>query len=819
MRLRLVLSVLGILMLVGGLLPVTPDQLFGKLGIYDEEPFPVAVWTLLFAARMAAAVLGAALIGAVWLPALRRRWFAALAFVAALAGAWQQYGAMYPRLGLESMDRFAFWRNGSELFEASPAFIDWAENFAERLETQPGFERNSYRVNLLLGDYFLRIGERKRAIELTEKALASLERHQESVEAYKPGSYKSKKKEVFRWLAIANLRAGEIDHCIAMVNAESCIYPLQGAGRWADPSGARKAEAWLLQYLEIDPANPGARWLLNVAHMADSTFPEGVPPEYRLPDEAWKGGVDAPHFKNVAPELGVHTLNVAGGSIMDDFDNDGFLDLFTTCLRQDENCVYKHNNGDGTFSDWTERAGLKGVTGGLACTQADFDNDGWLDILICEGAWLGEQGMFPNFLLRNQGDGTFEDVTRAAGMHDPAWPCLAAAWCDYDLDGDLDVYIGNERLRNGVFAPSQLFRNNGNGTFTDVAKQAGVENMRFSRGVCWGDFDNDGHVDLYVSNFGDLNRLYRNRGDGTFEDVAPQLGVAEQTADPRKQRSFQSWFFDFNNDGWLDIFSASYPLAGTGGSVDGPAASMFGEPAREETCKLWMNDGRGGFLDKTEEFGMLKTVSVMGANVADIDNDGWMDMYLATGAPSYEVFTPNLMWRNLGGTRVGDATVSSGLGHFQKGHGVAWGDVDNDGDQDLSAQLGGWYTDDRYFNALFRNDGPISGERITLRLRGQRSNRFGVGALVTAVTLEGGTERRIRATVGSGASFGGNSLQLELGLGQAESLLRLEIQWPRPGSLAERTETYTGLPLGRTVEVAEGGAWKEVASKAIRLGS
>jgi hypothetical protein len=807
-------------MLAAGLYPVEYDQVFGRLQLYDEEPFSVRPWAWLFSMRLGVAALGAALLAAVFEPALRRAWFAGFALVLAGGATWWSFQQHYPRLGMESIERFAFWRNGSELFEASPEYLDWAAEFGNYLETKPTYSRSAYQVDMRLGDYFLRIGRRHEAIQSVEEALARLETHKVQIESFKEGTYLQKKKEVLRWLAIANMRSGEIDHCIAMVNAESCIYPLHGAGQWADPTGARKAQEWLMQYLEIDPENPGARWLLNVVHMASGTFPEGVPEEFRLPPEAYETGVTAPSFKNVGPEVGVHQLSVAGGSIMEDFDNDGFLDLFATCLRQDTNCVFYHNNGDGTFSDWTGKVGLTGVTGGLSAVQSDYDNDGWVDILICRGAWLGDDGLIPNYLLHNKGDGSFEDVTSAAGMYEPAWPCLAAAWCDYDFDGDLDVYIGNERLRDREFAPSQLFRNDGNGTFTDVARQAGVENMRFSRGVCWGDYDNDGDWDLYVSNFGDLNRLYENRGDGTFQDVAPELGVAEQTGEAKKQRSFQSWFFDFNNDGWLDLFSASYPLAGTGGSVDGPAASMFGEAPREETCKLWINDGKGGFLDKTREFGLLKTVSVMGANIGDIDNDGWMDFYLATGAPAYEVFTPNLMLRNLGGTAVGDATVASGLGHFQKGHGVAFGDVDNDGDQDIYAQLGGWYTDDRYFNALFRNDGDAgANRRIALRLVGVKSNRFGVGALVKAVTLEGGKERAIYATVGTGASFGGNTLQLELGLGAAERLDRVEIRWPRAGSIAERTETVRGLPMDRTVEITESGAWREVAVQAIRIGT
>lgn len=799
-----------------GLMPI--PYVLETLGIFDESPFDPTLAAAAACLLAGAAVAGGYLLARSLWPRLRARSWLLAAGLAALAVMGARWPSASFALGLEAMDRFSFWRNGSELYVASPRFLAWTDRFAERLARRPEHAREAYFVRIRLGDYFLRVGARERSVAEFEQALEILELRRAAIERQSYSLYETKMREVLRWLAIANLRAGEVEHCIGMVAQESCIYPLEGAGLWSNPSGAQKAEAWLLRLLEIAPSDPGARWLLNVAVMAQGRFPEGVPPEHRLPADEFAGSVTAPRFTNIGPEVGVHHYSVAGGSVMEDFDGDGFLDLAATCINSDANMVMYRNDGAGGFKDVTEQAGLVGQRGGLSIVQGDYDNDGWIDLFIPRGAWLGDQGRFPNSLLRNRGDGTFEDVTASAGLLTPAWPCLAAAFCDYDNDGDLDLYVGNERLRPGEYAPSQMFRNEGDGRFTDVAEEAGLTNDRYARGVSWGDYDRDGDWDLYVSNFGEANRLYRNQGDGTFTDVAPQLGVALQTEFPKKQRSFQSWFFDANNDGWLDIFSASYPLSATGGSVDGAAASMFGEPVDVETCKLWINDGTGRFRDATVDWGLNRSVSVMGANFGDIDNDGWQDFYLATGAPAYEVLLPNMLFLNLNGRGFGNATVASGLGHLQKGHGVAMGDVDNDGDLDLYVQLGGWYLDDRYYNALFRNDGPPAERHwITVQLRGVESNRFGVGCTIRAVTLEDGEERDIYAQVGSGASFGASSLQAEMGLGRAERLLRLEIYWPRS---RYDWQVIEEPPMDCAIRLREGEAgYERVNQRPLRLGS
>ena len=235
----------------------------------------------------------------------------------------------------------------------------------------------------------------------------------------------------------------------------------------------------------------------------------------------------------------------------------------------------------------------------------------------------------------------------------------SAAWADYDNDGWVDLYVGHE------LAPSRLYRNRGDGTFEDVSVRAGVAGNAFTKGVSWGDYDNDGFPDLYASNmFGD-NFLYRNQGDGTFEEVAAKLEVQQPFA------SFPTWWFDYDNDGWLDLFVVAYP-----NSVEEFVKHYLGQPAAAETLKLYRNDGRGGFTDVSAAVGVARVVPSMGANVGDIDNDGFLDVYLGTGAPSFGSLIPNILLRNDAGRRFDDVTEATGTGHLQKGHGVAFADLD-----------------------------------------------------------------------------------------------------------------------------------------------
>jgi hypothetical protein len=339
------------------------------------------------------------------------------------------------------------------------------------------------------------------------------------------------------------MRYAESRNCVAHHTSESCIFPIQGGGVHVEPEGARRAQEFFGAALELAPADSWAsikaRWLLNVAHMTLGTYPDGVPAAWVIPPETFASDEPFPRFVDVAPRLGLNSFDLAGGAAIEDFDGDEDLDLMTSSSDPSGQLRLWRNNGDGSFTERTREAGLTGLFGGLNVVHADYDGDGFADLLVLRGAWWRARGRHPKSLLRNRGDGTFSDVTFEAGLGDVHYPTQTADWADYDNDGDLDLYIGNESEVQGealvdysgtgpappLRAPGQLFRNRGDGTFEDVAAQAGVENLRFAKGVSWGDYDGDRWPDLYVSNIGNRNRLYRNRGDGTFEDVAAALDV------------------------------------------------------------------------------------------------------------------------------------------------------------------------------------------------------------------------------------------------------------------------------------------------------
>ncbi len=498
-------------------------------------------------------------------------------------------------------------------------------------------------------------------------------------------------------------------------------------------------------------------------------------------------------------------VNLAGGAGMEDYDGDGLLDLVTTTWNQCEPMHAFRNDGKGGFENVTASWGLGSQLGGLNLTHADYDNDGDVDLLVLRGAWMYDAGKIRKSLLRNDLDGParrFVDVTAEAGLADRVYPTQAAGFQDYDGDGDLDLYVGAEAAGKNFYA-SQLFRNDGDGTFTDVAAQAGVENVRFAKAVAWGDYDNDGDPDLFVSNFGD-NRLYRNNADGTFTDIAPELGLKKPVPE-----SFPTWFFDYDNDGDLDLFVADYRQQAAQVS-----ASYFGATFPSGNPMLWRNDG-GRFVEVSRQLGITRPAMPMGSNYGDLDNDGWLDFYLGNGEPDLASLQPKQVYKNDRGRRFVEVTFAGGFGLLPKGHGVAWGDLDNDGDQDIFEQLGGFYPGDEFTNVLFENPGP-GGNWITLRLEGRRANRSGIGGRIEAQVREGGERRSIHVVVGSGGSFGASSLQQEIGLGAATVIDQLIVRWPRPGE----TRVYANVAVNRFYRVVEGNPELEpIAMKPLRLGA
>ena len=665
----------------------------------------------------------------------------------------------------------------------------------ERLTAElehPTFPTLSWHISITreLARDHLRFGDASEAIRLLSDAL-DIER-QESPEVRHEA-------ELLEELAIASMKMGELDNCVSPDGRLMCVLPLENSSVHNNKQGANGAVEYLTQLLEIEPndfhKNIRAMWLMNVAHMALGTYPDGVPSEYRIAPDALKSDYDIGRFEEIAPYAALYAVNTAGGSIIDDFDNDGLPDVMTSTWDPCEPIAYYGNRGDGKFADLSEKAGLSGQLGGLNITQADYDNDGWMDALVMRGGWMKARGQMRMSLLRNGGDGTFSDVTESAGLAKPAYPSQSAAWADYDNDGDLDLFSCNESMREAgaestaLMFPSQLFRNDGGGQFEDVAQDAGVQNWRYCKGSAWGDYNNDGDPDLYISNFGEDNRLYRNNGDGTFSDVAAELGITAPTD------SFATWFWDYNNDGWLDIFVAGY-----GEDIEDVAADYMDLKNDGTMPRLYRNLGGVGFEDVTRENGLWRVHLTMGANFGDYDNDGYMDIFLGTGAPSYDALAPNMAYRNNAGNRFQDVTFSGGFGHLQKGHGASFGDLDNDGDQDLFVQIGGFYPGDGFVNALYKNPGH-GNHWLSVKLVGIQSNRAAIGARIKITVVDAdGTRRKIYSTVSNGSSFGASTLTQEIGLGQAREIASLEVRWPASGI----RQDFNSVPLDSHISIREG---------------
>ena len=311
-------------------------------------------------------------------------------------------------------------------------------------------------------------------------------------------------------IALAYLRLGEQQNCIDDHNLASCLLPIAAEGVHKLQDGSRAAIAYYGTILEKTPYDLTSRWLLNIAYMTVGEYPHQVPAAHLIPPEVFAADAAIGHFPDRAPALGLNVLGLAGGGIMEDFDNDGFLDIIATSWGLDDPLRYFRNQGDGTFAERTGTAGLTGLVGGLNAVQTDFDNDGFADVLVLRGGWFGADGLHPNSLLHNQGDGTFADVTEAAGLL-TLHPTQTAAWADFDNDGWLDLFVGNESSAE-EHHPCELFRNQGDGTFVDVAAEVGLDVDGFVKGVAWGDIDNDRQPDLYISRLGQPNLLFHNDG-------------------------------------------------------------------------------------------------------------------------------------------------------------------------------------------------------------------------------------------------------------------------------------------------------------------
>ncbi len=635
----------------------------------------------------------------------------------------------------------------------------------------------------------LQLGDEQQAIELLKDVVLRLKLF--------PGQ--SPGEDPRKLLAMAWLRRGERSNCIAMHSAGSCIFPIEGDGIYSDPSATKNGIDLYQQILADDPDDLASRWLLNLGYMTIGSYPSAVPPAWLIPGlDKDSGTVKVKAFRDIAGGLGLtSTRNEAGGTIVDDFDNDGYLDLVTSDWDPDNGMHFFRNNADGSFTDVSVASGLSTIKGAFNLLQVDYNNDGFTDIFVLRGGWRGEYGKMPKTLLRNNGDGTFTDVTVESGLVS-LHPTQTAVWADFNNDGWPDVFIGQETTTFDDPHRCELWLNNKDGTFREVARQAGCDLTGFIKGVASADYDKDRRPDIFLSLRDGRKILLRNKGIHSgipqFEDVTHQAGLDKDTT-----YTFPTWFWDYDNDGWPDIFVCGYTFKGSLAKDQAAEALHIPEPSAG-TMYLYRNNHDGTFSNVTRSTGLDKAVFAMGANFGDIDNDGWLDMYLGTGNPDFQSLTPNRLFKNMAGTHFADVTGSARVGNLQKGHGVAIADLNNDGYEDIFVETGGAYKGDAFYNSLYCNPGQNDNNWITIKLEGVVSNRSAIGAHIAVTFRENGISRTVFRDVTSGGSFGASPLRQQIGIGKATTIDTVKITWPTPG----KVQFFTHLAPRQFIRIREG---------------
>ena len=490
-----------------------------------------------------------------------------------------------------------------------------------------------------------------------------------------------------------------------------------------------------------------------------------------------------------------------------DYDNDGWMDIFILSgTRLDgppagaTNRLYR-NNRNGTFTDVTDKAGLRHVGWANSVCIGDYNNDGFEDIFC---TYYGQ-----NRLYRNNGDGTFTDVTRQAGLWNPGDKPRWGAGCsflDYDRDGHLDLFVSNYIQFDIHTAPKPgeksfcvwkgepvncgprgltpgthlLYHNNGDGTFTDVSEKAGISSKRDCYGmtVVAADLDEDGWPDIYVACDSSPSLLFMNNHDGTFREEGVLRGVA-LNFDGAEQANMGVGIGDYALTGHLDLFETHFT---------------------EDTCGLYENDGTGNFDDMTQaaHIGVESRYTCWGTGIVDLDNDGYPDIFLVTGSvypelekklPGSAAKTPRLIFRNLGnGTFEELTTGGPGVSAAHSSRGCAFGDFDNDGDVDILI------VNMNEPPSLLRNDVKSENHWLKVKLTGTKSNRSAIGA---RVLVRYGAKTQAQALTTQSSFYSANDPRLHFGLG-AEKTADVEVHWP--SGLVEQVKTVAANQLITIVE-------------------
>jgi len=534
----------------------------------------------------------------------------------------------------------------------------------------------------------------------------------------------------------------------------------------------------------------------------------GLPTFEEIP--AQQSGILWRHVAGRTPEKRLPEISGAGCAFFD-YDRDGWMDIYLVnsgkCDFLDpnpplRNALYK-NNRDGTFTDVTEKAGVGSGGYGMGVAVGDYDNDGYCDLYITQ---YGR-----SILYHNNGDGTFTDVTEKAGLAAPGWNS-SAVWFDYDNDGRLDLFVCqfvefNKDMNCGteadgvrhyciprIFKPmaSRLFHNNGDGTFRDVSVETGIAgHLGKPWGVVATDIDNDGWMDLFVSNDTVGNFLYHNKG-GKFEEIGLQADVS-YSADGRARSGMGVDSADFDEDGWMDIFLAD---------ID------------QEIFSLYRNNHDNTFEDVSMDQGIgmaTRWMSGWGLKFLDYDNDGNLDLLLSNGFPDdlVEQFSQQLLFEeplllfHKEGAKYKNVSDQSGPVFSKRfsARGLAIGDFNNDGAIDVLISLNDGAP------VLLKNNVGAQNHWLGIQLEGRKANRDAIGA---RLTYQAGDLRRHRMQVGGGSFLSSHDPRILLGLGSHAKVDCVEVKWPGPSELVER---FTDLPVDKYVKLVEGSGTKQEAAK------
>jgi len=652
--------------------------------------------------------------------------------------------------------------NLSEWLSGEVRFTEHSEHRVPH-DPQLGLDRSLDLLEKVVDGVMPYSAEEGAGLLLMAKTLARRGNHRESLPYYRQALTRAgtpaQKAEVLREMGTSHYRLGEF------ADAARCYYQVL------------QARSSLID-----------QWLLKVALDAMGEAAPKLPEEALFPARARPGGKGLPlEFKDFAKDVGLNRFDGNGTAAWGDIDGDGDLDVL---LAGSGAFMAAYRNDGARFSDVTADVGLANVPSGYSLNLIDYDNDGRLDLYVALNGW---NGPMPNRLFRNTG-GKFTDVSKPSGADD-AGDGFVSLWGDLDNDGFLDLVIANGVLKDG--SVPQVYRNRGDGTFVNITREAGInEPAHFGTiGAALGDYDRDGDLDIFFNGLNQSpNRLYRNDGGLKFTEVARTAGVLQPA-----HNGFVCFLQDFTNDAYPDILTVSLAPWDTVVqsltrmfTVSGPAA------IHHDSTRLFRNNRNGTFTDITWESKLYYPMGSMGAGAADLDNDGHLDLYVGTGDPQLSRLEPNRLFRNNGDGTFVDVTAIVGLARpGNKGHGVAFLDLDDDGDLDIYAQLGGHYQGDHAENAFYRNLKGNVNHWLEIELTGVRSNRYAVGAQLTAKAGELTIYREIKGGEGFGAT---SPYRVHFGLGPHRTLDSLEVKWP-----SGEHHLLKGVAADRIVRLREDG--------------